>query len=250
MRHFKIYLAIVIILAIISLIVYFSPVTFSYGDLLNGLIVEILGAIITFFVIDVALEKNEELKRKKMQKIGILSLRKTIEDLLNMFWRMRRASAKEALKETPENWIEAISSEEAINDIKHLDFLSCAGVYPRVNWNQFVANHFKNEYFPSIHRIIDSYGAFLSENIVEKLENFNNDRLFNRVFLIGHAFTSIETAKPILQLHEKELKAAIKHTLDIYDLYNKLFPDNKIYFDKNLNLKENQNPLLGTGRIE
>ena len=217
-------------------------------ELSGGLLVEIIGAIITFILIDRVLKNQEERKRLLTEKVALKGFRFTIIDLLNVFWRMRRAAAEQILDKPPENWREAILSDEAINDYKHLNFLSDAGIHPPITWNNYVSEYFRNTYLPAIRQVIDSYSIFLSTELIEKLEALSSSELFSRIFLQSAHFTSIPDAPkemPMLYAMEDYLRKTIADLLDLTDMYNKRFPDKPIKFES-----RKERPLLGTGRIK
>ena len=221
-------------------------------DLSGGLLVEVLGAVLTFVLIERVLQKSEERRRRRMEKAALTSFRFTIGDLLNLFWNMRRAAASAVLDSPPANWREAISSDEAIDDIKHLDFLSDAGTHPPLTWNNYVAQTFQNVHLPAIRRLIESYAPFLSERLVEKLEALNGAELFCRMFLQAGGLSSIPGRPqqvPMLACMEGSIRSAIANLLDLVDIYNELCPEKNIEFP-GLDLSENTRPLVGTGRVE
>lgn len=221
-------------------------------NLSGGLLVEVLGSVLTFLLIERVLQKSEEMKRRRMEKAALTSFRFTIVDLLNLFWNMRRAAARAALDSPPANWREAISSDPAIDDIKHLDFLSDAGIHPPLTWNNYVAQSFQNVHLPAIRRLIESYAPFLSERLVEKLEALNGAELFCRMFLQAGGLSSIPERPqqiPMLACVEGSIRSAIAGLLDLVDIYNELCPEKRIEFP-GMDLKEKTKPLVGTGRVE
>ena len=244
----------IILLLITLCIIYLLNVNFSNVSLeiSGGLMIEIMGAIITFLLIDRVLKNNEENKRIRIEKAALKGFKFTLKDLLNMFWRMRRAAAKVALEKPPLNWHEAILSDKAIDDYRHLDFLSDAGIHPPLTWNNYVAQYFREKFLPAFRNIIDSYSIFLSPELIEKLEALNSSELFSRIFLQSAHFSSLPEGPkkiPILYEMENYLRKTINDLIDLTNMYNKLCPDDPIIFE-GLNLSENSKPLLGTGRIE
>lgn len=242
----------IIILLLGGLYLKVSEANLILPDLSGGLFVEVIGAILTFALIDRVIQRSEERKRVHIEKLALKSFRFTIIDLLNIFWNMRRAAAKESLTVPPANWREAITSDAAIDDLKHLDFLSDAGMHPTHTWNSYIAKTFQENHLPAIRRLIDSYAPFLSERAVEKLEALNSSALFCRVFLHADSFSTIPSGPeqlPILAIMEDDLRAALKNVLSLVDLYNELCPESRIAFE-GLDLSENVKPLLGTGRVE
>lgn len=221
-------------------------------DLSGGLLVEVLGSVLTFMLIERVLQRSEERRRRRMEKAALTSFRFTIVDLLNLFWDMRRAAASAALDSPPANWREAISSDEAIDDIKHLNFLSDAGIHPPLTWNNYLAQSFRNVHLPAIRRLIESYASFFSEGLVEKLEALNGAELFCRMFVQAGGLSNMPEELqevPMLACMETSIRSAVADLLDLVDIYNGLCPEKCIEFP-GLDLSENTRPLVGTGRVE
>lgn len=241
-----------VILVLFCIYFYLSELKSIIPDLSGGLLVEIVGAILTLWLIERVLRKNEEKHRIRMEKAALRSFRFTVVDLLNLFWNMRRAAAIASLVVPPANWREAIASDAAINDIRHLDFMSDAGILPPLTWNNYATQVFQNTYLPAIRRLIDSYAPFLSAELVEKIEALNSSELFSRIFLQAASLSRIPdgpTQLPLLAGMTGFLKNTINDLLDLVDIYNDLCPEKAIAFDGR-DLSENSAPLLGTGRVE
>lgn len=240
---------VIIILILLFIITSFKE--FSIFNISEGLIVELIGSLLTLSLIDKIIQNRENKQKVIIQKIAFKSIKLPIKWALYLFWKMRRAAAIKKLDKPPESWREALLSDNAINDIIHLNYISDAGTYPKSTFSNLIRNTFKNDIIPAFEGMIEKYSLYLDDYSIKILESFKNDQIVQTIFIKNMQFPDSLTKENELGLLyglEENLKVTINSLIDVVEHYNSLFPKNRIDPPNN-DLSENTRPLLGSGRI-
>lgn len=254
MKHWLLAIFVIALLLLIYLIT--SDSSSWISDIAGSLFGETAGAVVTIILIEKIYRRIEEEKRSRIEKAALRNLRYTLVDLVNLFWKMRRAGANTLPPEPITSITDAIATPQAIDDMCHLDFYSDAGMIPAVNWFTHVSQYFTNIHLPAIRRIIDSYATSLSADLIENLEDINSSPLFCRYFTEAHAVPiALDTIKSPIPKHcalladwGEELSRSIGLIVQIISHHNRLCPENPIEFGPK-DMKEKESPLFGTGRV-
>ena len=174
---------ILIIFTIISFTFYFNVQDTSWiKDFSLNFSTEVIGILLTVFLIDIIIKMKEERERIKRQEIGLKQLKVNLLNHLHLLFNIYKASV-----ESKPNDLNMKAShffdENYYQEIKYFDFSKNAPVTSNINWGYYLAS--KNEKFKTgLNKTIDKYGIYLDSDGIDLMEKLINSNFIN--FISNH----------------------------------------------------------------
>lgn len=239
-------------LALLCLIFFYISYYFNDNLWLSAvtanLATEVAGILLTVFLIDSIIEINRKREINKYRKIAFQQLQREINEHLDMFIRMLKATVTSKPSKEYKT-VEEFFDENYFNSIAYLDVQKLAPISyadisrsQRVLWKVYLEIH-TNQFIEALNRTIDRYGIYLDSNTVDIAEQLINSYFFRRMKFGFHDFSS-----PSDQEITKEYT---KLFTQLINEYNQTVDNDsrKIIIDRGL-WAENMLPKIGDSRLE
>jgi hypothetical protein len=152
---------------------------------------EILGIILTFFLIDNGIQVRELNEKKRIVKIVFNQLRIPLRKHLSMLIGMYRASL-ENIPNKPPLTLKELFGKNYVVELAYLDFSKLAPLIvngQRITWFEYF--HIQiDEFNSALSNTITKYAPFLDSDTIELIESLNNSSLLkflsqSRVIFLG-----------------------------------------------------------------
>jgi hypothetical protein len=162
------------LLALVASCLYLTEIG---GDLIGGILTEILGICITVFILDVIISYTDERRHYKINHLALSYIKGLIGRLVELIQQQQQSASGTNLASA--EWCKLLTPEVAETICNNLDPNgSCRTIYQRpVDWmehNKIFAEKFTSD----LDSLIDKYLVYIPEDIIEKLEATKHSIVF------------------------------------------------------------------------
>lgn len=146
-----------------------------YSSLAENLIAELVGAVLIFGVIELALYVRENNSRTRVAKIGLSELSIRMNRLADLFGQIVKASSNDF---SPNTFEQLFGDTTAELVSRRLDLAGPAPTMPHDTWRNYLAQEAEGM-TDNLYSIQQLYQAYFSERTLECLADLRNNVLLN-----------------------------------------------------------------------
>ena len=245
-------IGILVILLIIAIISYFTVDSEKMKDFTLNLSTEIIGILLTIFLIDSVLRRNEQKEKLKQQSNALHQIRFPLVRHLHLMFDIYKSSIISQPKDVKSDYSDILLSDNYYDSIRFFDFNTLAPVSPNALWYVFL-KYQVDEFKLSIEKTLEKYSFTLDSNIVAILESLINSHFYSLVnmsFSVYKSGSGFKDSRLFLESDTKFIKEYNQNLIQLLEYYNKLVNDDKkIIFDIGL-WRNDISPNYGQSRNE
>ncbi|MDD3653912.1 MAG: hypothetical protein PHO01_06985 [Desulfotomaculaceae bacterium] len=167
------------LLVVVFLLIYFYSGAEWLKEFSMNVATEVLGIIITVFVIDYLIDKKEEDERYKRQAVAIKRMRVPLIHHIHTLFNIFKASIEKE-PDKKYNTLSDLFDDFYFEQIQYLDFSMEAPILPKTNWVNYLYNEF-TRFADELKKVLDTYSLFLDSEIIELLDCISNSNFLNYV---------------------------------------------------------------------
>jgi len=250
-KYLRISYSILVFLCFISFTLYILNIC---SDLFLNLGTEIIGILLTIFLIDRIIKKNEENERKNLQKVVQRLLISPVNRHYDLWFNIYKATILELPAKDLTDPRELFNGD-FYSKIAFLDITKNSPVYPERDWAKYIYQEL-NVFKEKLERIIIKYSFILESELLDLLENIVSNHFVHHIQL---EYQSYKPEKGVTWfIWQSEGNLIINPVLEDYiNAYYKLLDYlwNKIPEDKKKKItdqdwRDDVAPAIGSGRID
>jgi len=224
------------------------------AEYVPNLLSEILGILLTVFLIDRVLRNHQEKEHERFRLTGLRQLKSPLYRILNLLLNMYKASIY-GMPNPPPREAGDLLEDEFYHSLGFLDFSKDAPVFPDMSWFNYI-HHECVEFKNGIDGVIGKFGMYFSPGTVELLMEIKESSLVSyllnaRSVLIVDRKLGVQ--RPYNMLGGEDFENMLKRFLEDYvrlvDIYNAGVDGEHRISCASFPWAEQIAPHLGSGRL-
>ena len=232
-----------------------TPSTEWVSSFSGNLISELLGILLTVFLIDKVIEKNQENERKKYKEVAFRQLRGAIYKHLMLLANIFKASALTLPEKRKFENVREFFDDKFIEQIAYLDFSALAPVTPDRQWIDYLSEEFLN-FKNSLGKTVEKYSMYLDSESLDLMEEVINSSSMAFILQIPNAYALIKREGNQIRpdffgqstVGDTTFRNYINLFVDLVEVHNRYCAEDKKIFIEDYIWRDNIAPKLGDSR--